>query len=71
MMRQNTMLHLHKQPAGKALYFCRMLRNHLGAYDNVPQQLSLIRVIILGKGGNLPDLADIMAGRRGQQQIPL
>ena len=61
MMCQYAVLHLDEQLVGEVRDLRRFFSHHLGAHDDVPQELSIIRVIIGREGRELLHLSDVMA----------
>ena len=71
MMGQNAVLQLCRQAGRKAGHGADPGSHHFRADDNVPQELSVVCIVIFREYGKLFRLADIVKNSCSYQQIPV
>ena len=70
-MCQDTVLKLQSQHLRESRNGTYTPAHHLGTNNNMPQQLAVIRIIILRETGQFLCLTDVMENGCCQQQIPV
>ena len=70
MVGQDAVLQLRRKHRREAGDLAGLFSHHFRAHDDVAQELSVVGVVVFREAGELLRFSDVMAERRGDQQIP-